>query len=225
MRQQPQSDRPGGKYQRRDCRQYRRSDGRYPRCGTCHFPNPTRRENMIINGGSRCNGAFFAWHLMRADQNERVAIADMRGFAYATDVQEAFREMHDLAAGTQCRNYFYHANINTRTDEVLTPEQWLQAVDRLEEELNLQGQPRFIVQHVKDGRVHEHVVWGRIDCESMTAISDSHNYRKHELVATELEQRFGHQATERALTRHKETTLRPEPNVKDWESFRGVGSE
>ena len=45
---------------------------------------------MIINGGSRRNGAFFARHLMRADDNERVTVAEMRGFAHAGNVREAF---------------------------------------------------------------------------------------------------------------------------------------
>ena len=37
-----------------------------------------------------------------------------------------------------------------------------------------------------------HVVWSRIDLETLKAIPDSHNYRRHELVARELERAFGH---------------------------------
>jgi hypothetical protein len=37
-----------------------------------------------------------------------------------------------------------------------------------------------------------HVVWSRIDLDKMTAISDSHNFRRHEIVARELEREFGH---------------------------------
>ena len=180
---------------------------------------------MIVNGGSRSNGAFFARHLVRADENERVSVTEMRGFTYAQDVPSAFRELADFASGTRCKNHFYHVNINTRADEHLTPEQWQTAVDRVERALHLDGQPRFIVEHQKEGRTHCHVVWSRIDPDTLTAISDSHNYRRHEQVATELEAAFGHQVTERALTRDKETTERPEPNVKDWESFRAAESK
>jgi hypothetical protein len=74
----------------------------------------------------------------------------------------------------------------------MTPEQWQQAVDRLERELDLTDQPRAVVAHVKEGRAHVHVVWSRIDLETMKAIPDSHNYRRHEIVARELEQEFGH---------------------------------
>ena len=178
---------------------------------------------MIINGGARKNGSFFAKHLLRTDQNERVNLVEFRGLGAET-VPDAFREMRAIASGTQCANYFYHANLNTRTDEVLTPEQWAQAVDTLESELHLNGQPRFVVEHEKDGRTHRHVVWGRIDPDSMTAISDAHNYRRHEVAAAALEIAFGHHATDRALTRD-EGVERPERNMRDWESFRAGESK
>src|SRR6185312_13183558 len=41
--------------------------------------------------------------------------------------------------------------------------------DRIEERLGLQGQPRAIVFHEKDGRRHAHGVWSRIDADTMTA--------------------------------------------------------
>jgi hypothetical protein len=48
------------------------------------------------------------------------------------------------------------------------------------------------VEHVKDGREHLHVAWSRIDGETLCAIPDSHNYRRHEIVARELEREFEH---------------------------------
>ena len=71
------------------------------------------------------------------------------------------------------------------------------------------GQPRVVVVHEKnDGREHCHVVWSRIDLDKMRAISDSHNYRKHELVARELEREFGH---ERVQGAHIERNGKPRP--------------
>ena len=43
------------------------------------------------------------------------------------------------------------------------------AIDRIEERLGLEGQPRAIVFHEKEGRRHAHCVWSRIDAETMTA--------------------------------------------------------
>lgn len=62
----------------------------------------------------------------------------------------------------------------------VTPQQWERTADVLEEELGLQGHPRAIVLHEKDGRVHVHVVWQRTDIETMTLVSDSWNYLAHE---------------------------------------------
>ena len=178
---------------------------------------------MIINGGSRSNGGFFARHLMRADHNERVEVVEIRGLG-AENIRDAFREMKAIASGTRCTNYFYHANINTREDELLTPEQWTLAADTLERELGLTGQARFVVAHDKDGRSHRHVVWSRIDADSMTAISDSLTYPKHESAARELEQAFGHEAVPSVLVKDRETK-RPERNPQDWESLRAADSK
>jgi hypothetical protein len=178
---------------------------------------------MIINGGSRSNGGFFTRHLMRADENERVNVTEIRGLA-AQDVRGAFREMKAVASGTKAKNYFYHANINPRESETLTAEQWNQAVDTLERSLGLTDQPRFVIEHEKDGRTHRHIVWSRIDADSMTAISDSLTYRKHERAAREIEHAFGHEPVESVLVKDRETP-RPDRNPQDWESFRGQDSK
>ncbi len=37
---------------------------------------------MIINGGSRCNAAFFARHLTNGEQNERATLCEMCNLAH-----------------------------------------------------------------------------------------------------------------------------------------------
>lgn len=178
---------------------------------------------MIINGGSRRNGGYFAKHFMRMDHNEAVEIVEMRGLV-SDNLPDAFRELRAIARGTKCVNYFYHANLNPREDEQLTPEQWQLAADTLERELGLTDQPRFIVQHLKDGRTHQHVIWGRIDADSMTAISDSLTYRQHERAARAIEAQFELEPVASVLVKDRETE-RPERNPKDWESLRAVDSK
>jgi hypothetical protein len=177
---------------------------------------------VIINGGSRSNWRFFAKHLMRGDQNERVEVTEIRGLA-ADNVLDAFREMDALASGTRAKNFFYHANINTRADELLTPEQWEQAVDTLEANLGLEGHSRFIVEHEKEGRTHCHVIWSRIDVDTMTAVSDSKNFAAHERTARTLEDRFDHEAVKGAHTRETDEK-RPPRRPDNWEKFRGAKS-
>lgn len=145
---------------------------------------------MIIKGGSCAGAGRLAAHLLRADQNERVSVRELRGVGGDT-LRDALTDMTAFAAGTNARKPFYHASINPRPSEPLNEAQWSTAVDRLEVALGLTGQPRIVVEHVKDGRAHRHVVWSRIDLARHRTIPDSHNYRKHEAVARDLEQLFG----------------------------------
>lgn len=145
---------------------------------------------MIIKGVSCAGAKRLAAHLTRTDTNERAEVREIRGVVAETLIG-ALREMEAVAAGTRTKKPFYHASINTPADEPLTDAQRLIAIDRLETALGLTGQPRVVVLHVKEGREHCHIVWSRIDIDRMAAISDSHNYRRHEQVARELEREFG----------------------------------
>lgn len=171
-----------------------------------------------IEGGSYRAGGWWAKHLQRVDTNERVQVIEMRGLA-SPDLAGAFSELEAMASGTRGANYFFQANINPRADEHLTPEQWERAVDVLEKNLGLTGQPRFVVEHEKAGRVHRHVVWSRVDPDSMTLINDSHNLYIRERTAHELERDFGLEIG-RSINE-----VRQEPGREQkWEIFRGKDS-
>jgi hypothetical protein len=152
---------------------------------------------VIIKGTSCAGAGRLAVHLMRTDTNERAEVKEVKGVV-AQDLSGALREMEAVAAGARTTKPFYHGSINTRADERLTDEQRMYAIDKLEAALGLAGQPRVIVIHEKEGREHCHIVWSRIDLDRMAAISDSHNYRKHEEVARDLEREFGHQRVQGA---------------------------
>jgi len=146
---------------------------------------------MIIKGTSRSGPVALAAHLGNAEKNERVEVIGTRG-TVATDLRGALQEMDAYAVGTKCEKPLYHAAISPEPPFRLTPEQRTEAVDALEQKLGLTGHSRVIVVHEKEGREHLHVVWSRIDLDRMRSVSDSHNYRKHEEVARDLERRFGH---------------------------------
>jgi hypothetical protein len=175
---------------------------------------------MIISGGSRSNWRFFAKHLTNTKDNERVEVAEIRGVSGDT-VLDALREMDAVASGTRCKNFFYHADLNPRVDEHLDDEQWNRSVDILEKQLGFDGQPRIVVEHVKHGREHRHVIWSRIDADNMKAISDSLTYQKHEKAAREIEAEMGLKPVAGVLVRDRETP-RPERRPKNWETFRGT---
>jgi hypothetical protein len=146
---------------------------------------------MIIKGKSRAGPSQLAAHLGNAEKNERVKLLETRG-TIAQDLRGALVEMDAYAVGTRCQKSLYHAAMSPEPPHRLSPEQRAEAVDALEKKLGLEGHVRVVVMHEKLGREHIHVVWSRIDIGKMRSVSDSHNYRKHEEVARDLERRFGH---------------------------------
>lgn len=162
---------------------------------------------MIIKGKSRAGPQPLAKHLGNAEKNESVKLLETRG-TVAQDLRGALVEMDAYAVGTRCQKSLYHAAISPEPPYRLTDEQRAETIDALEEKLGLQGHARVVVIHEKLGRQHLHVVWSRIDLEKMRAVSDSHNYRKHEEVARDLERRFGHNRVQGA---HHERDGVPRP--------------
>lgn len=166
------------------------------------------RSVVVIKGRARGGPAALATHLERRDTNEKVCVRELRGVT-ARDVRGALREMDCMGAGAISTRTLYHAAINTSPDERLTDAQKRHATERLAQELGFKGQPRIVVEHLKKDREHIHVVFLRIDTDRMVAIPDSHNYRKHEIVARDLEREFGHQHVQGAHVGREEGQERP----------------
>jgi hypothetical protein len=145
---------------------------------------------MIIKGASRGGPRQLAYHLQRADTNERVEVLEL--VSPLDDLRETFRDWQFLSTGTRGTKGLYHANIDPAEQYRMTREQWMHAVDVLEQQLGLGGQPRAVVLHEKHGRAHIHVVWQRTDIDTMTLRSDSWNYKAHERASLALELEFGH---------------------------------
>ena len=177
---------------------------------------------MIINGGSRRAGGWWAKHLENAEKNERVTLAEIVGLDAAT-IPDLFHEMEILArnSGSKAENYFYQANVNPRDHEHLTPAQRHEAKELLLENLGLSGQPHFVVEHEKAGRVHFHVIAFRIDMERGRAISDSLTAQIHERTSRELEIRFDLERGKSVLVPDRDFE-RPERGAKKYEIFRGA---
>lgn len=147
---------------------------------------------MIIKGKSRAAPVRLAKHLERTDTNEHVEMLEFRDVPLE-NLEHALRHMQMLTAGTRGFKGLYHANIDPHADYPMTREQWERCADVLEQELGLDGQPRVIVMHKKEGREHIHVVWARTDIDTLTLRSDSFTYGKHERASARLEEEFGHE--------------------------------
>lgn len=123
---------------------------------------------MILKGSQRGGGQDLAAHLMRTDENEHVELCELRGFA-ASDLRGAFKEAEAISRGTKCRQYLFSVSLSPPQGEAVPLSVFQEAIQRIEERVGLEGQPRAIVFHEKEGRRHAHCVWSRIDAETMTA--------------------------------------------------------
>lgn len=123
---------------------------------------------MILKGSQRGSGQNLAVHLLKMEDNEHVRVHQVRGFT-ADDLKGAFKEAEAISLGTKCRQYLFSLSISPPEDSRVSIEEFEATVDRIEERLGLIGQPRAIVFHEKESRLHAHAVWLRIDASTMTA--------------------------------------------------------
>jgi len=174
---------------------------------------------MIIEGAPAGSVGFWTKHLQRTDTNEAVHIRDVRG-TLAQDLDGALREMQAVASGSRSQgNFMYQANINPYAHERLTPEQWREAIDTLEKNLGLEDHQRVVIEHVKEGRQHYHVIWNRVDVDTMRVRDMGGNFYTHERTARQLEEKFGLERTPRA--RGEREGERVSKRTDLWEYDRG----
>lgn len=128
---------------------------------------------MILKGSQRSGARQLALHLLNARDNEHVEVHELRGFA-SDDLVSAFREAEAISRGTRAKQFLFSLSLNPPPRERVSIEQFERAVDAAERKLGLEGQPRAIVFHEKEGRRHAHVVWSRIDVDRMKAINLPH---------------------------------------------------
>lgn len=140
---------------------------------------------MILKASQRGGGQDLAVHLMRADDNEHVEVHEVRGFGAYT-LKEAFREAYAISKGTRCRQYLFSMSLNPPETEDVPVETFEDTITRIEKKLGLEGQPRAIVFHEKEGRRHAHAVWSRIDPDVMKAKQLSHFKVKLRDISREL---------------------------------------
>ena len=176
---------------------------------------------MIIKGKPAGSVGFWSKHLLRTDTNEKAEIKEIRGLL-ADNLPTALREMQAVASGSRSHgNFMYQANINPLAHEHLTLEQWKESIDLLEKNLGLEGHQRVVVEHIKEGRQHYHVIWNRVDVDNLRVADMGGNYYSHERTARELEQRFGLEPTPRVHGEREGPRTQERP-PEQWEEERAA---
>lgn len=144
---------------------------------------------MILVGNQRGGGKNLAHHLLK-DENERVQVHQIRGFA-SDDLEGAFKESYAMSRATKCKQHLFSLSLNPPHEADTSPELFENTADRAEEQLGLSGQPRAIVFHTKNGRTHAHAVWCRIDTENMKAVQLSFSKKKMQDLSRDLYREHG----------------------------------
>lgn len=123
---------------------------------------------MIFKASERGNAAELARHLMNTRDNDHVELHEIRGFL-SDDLAGALMEADAISQGTRCKNFLFSLSLNPPEMESVSASAFEAAVEMAEQRLGLDGQPRAMVFHEKEGRRHAHAVWSRIDADTMTA--------------------------------------------------------
>lgn len=152
---------------------------------------------MVIKGKSRGNGKQLASYLMNKGENDAVQIFEIRGTSQPDNIHKSLLEMSLTSELSRTDKGLYHAQVCPAygEDRQMTPDDWLKAVDILENVLKLNDQKRIIVFHEKKDRLHAHVVWERYDHERKAMRDDSYDWYKERNARALIETELGHKRT------------------------------
>jgi hypothetical protein len=177
---------------------------------------------IINNAGSRCDVDFWTKHLENDEKNERAELKQIRGLR-ADTLREALEQMQEVSRDhPRLKNFMYHADFNPREHDRLSEDQWERAFEIFEKERGIPaGQQRIVFEHEKEGRVHRHVIWLRLNLETMRASPDGLDWKIAHTASRKIANELGLQKVIGPLDREPGTP-RPPRGPKAWEMYRGM---
>lgn len=96
------------------------------------------------------------------------------------------QDAYGISRSTRCKKFLYSVSLSSPQDKNVSVDVFESAIERIEHKLDFTGQPRAIVFHEKKGRRHAHVVWSRINADTMTAIDPYKDKQALQQIAREL---------------------------------------
>lgn len=177
---------------------------------------------MILKGSQRAGGKQLATHLLKVEDNEHVHIHELRGFL-SDDLHSAFHEAYAVSRGTRAKQFLFSLSLNPPPNEKASVGTFEAAIEIIEQKLGLDGQPRAIVFHEKEGRRHAHVVWSRIDTEKMKAINLPFYKTKLRDVSRELYYEHGWKMPQGLLDGNNRDPLNY--SLREWQQAKRQGED
>jgi len=147
---------------------------------------------LIIKSHIRGGYRSAAEYLKEQGKNEKIRLVEISD-PEAANLDEAFHNMWVVASDTQCKKPLHHISINPMKGEWLTDAQVLAIVERCEAKYGYQmfHHQRVIVEHVKDGRQHFHVIWNRVSLMTGKTVWPGEHWKKSKQVCREMEKELG----------------------------------
>jgi len=147
---------------------------------------------MIIKSHIRGGYRAAADYLKDIGKNEKTRLVEISD-PDAKNLDEAFHNMWTVASTTKATKPLHHISINPFKDERLNDEQVLKIVKRCEEKYGYKSSDhqRVIVEHIKDGRQHFHVIWNRVSLTIGRPVWPGHHWKKSKQAAREMERELG----------------------------------
>ena len=147
---------------------------------------------MIIKSHIRGGFRDAAAYLKEQGENEYSRLVEMSD-PHVKTLDEAFRAMWAVADGTKVKKALHHVSINPMKDERLTDKQVRRICKRLEEKYGYaHGEhQRVIVEHIKDGRQHFHVIWNRVSLKTGKPHYPYMHKKQSKIAAREMEVELG----------------------------------
>ena len=147
---------------------------------------------MIIKSHIRGGYRAAADYLKDQGLNEKTRVVEISD-PEARNLDEAFHNMWVVSSNTRATKPLHHISINPMKDERLTDKQVLAIVDRCEQKYGYKQfhHQRVIIEHVKDGRQHFHVMWNRVSLMTGTTVWPGQHWNKSKQVCREMEKELG----------------------------------
>lgn len=147
---------------------------------------------MIIKSHVRGGYRQAAAYLKAQGENEKVRVVEISDIE-ATNLDEAFQNMWALSQDSKVKVPLHHISINPYKGEHVTHDQFMKIIERCEQKYGYKphDHQRVIVEHVKDGRHHYHVMWNRISLTTGKAVWPGLHWNKSKQAAREMEKELG----------------------------------
>jgi hypothetical protein len=172
---------------------------------------------MILKGSQRGGARQLANHLLKVEENEHVEIHEISGFV-SEDLDGALREIHAISQGTRCKQFMFSLSLNPPQFESVPSSYFEKALADIAKELKLEGQPRAIVFHEKEGRRHCHAVWSRIDTDAMKAINLPYFKMKLQDISRQLYFQYGWKMPRGLMNKEERNPLNF--SLKEWQQAK-----